>query len=171
MECATCLADLYPPELIAEPEFDPEDTLPPLYDRYVLLPRDNEEVVVSFLVALHAAHLQTLTEGWRAPIRCAPQRPASASPRCASCLLPLRHRGRPLPRRGESPEPQETRLQAVPGMSGETSASDRGLNLRDQHSRPYSIHGRDLPQVPRTQSLLLYSRRARPHTVPALRPV
>jgi hypothetical protein len=58
MECATCLADLYPPELIAEPEFDPENTLPPLYDRYVLLPSDNEEVVVNFLVALHAAHLE-----------------------------------------------------------------------------------------------------------------
>jgi hypothetical protein len=58
MECATCLADLYPPELIAHPEFDPEDTLPPLYDRYVLLPNDNEEVVVNFLVALHSAHLE-----------------------------------------------------------------------------------------------------------------
>jgi hypothetical protein len=58
MECATCLADLYPPELIANPEFDPEDTLPPLYDRYVLLPSDNEEVVVNFLVALHSAHLE-----------------------------------------------------------------------------------------------------------------
>ena len=58
MECATCLADLYPPELIAEPAFDSEDTLPPLYDRYVLLPSDNEEVVVTFLVALHAAHLE-----------------------------------------------------------------------------------------------------------------
>ena len=58
MEWATCLADLYPPELIAHPEFDPEDTLPPLYDRYVLLPTDNEEVVVTFLVALHAAHLE-----------------------------------------------------------------------------------------------------------------
>lgn len=58
MECATCLADLYPPELIAHPEFDPEDTLPPLYDRYVLLPSDNEEIVVNFLVALHAAHLE-----------------------------------------------------------------------------------------------------------------
>lgn len=58
MECATCLADLYPPELIAQPEFDPEDTLPPLYDRYVLLPSDNEEVVVNFLVALHASHLE-----------------------------------------------------------------------------------------------------------------
>ncbi len=58
MECATCLADLYPPELIAEPDFDPDDTLPPLYDRYVLLPSDNEEVVVTFLVALHAAHLE-----------------------------------------------------------------------------------------------------------------
>ncbi|MDL1889787.1 hypothetical protein FBQ96_09435, partial [Nitrospirales bacterium NOB] len=58
MECATCLADLYPPELIVHPEFDPEDTLPPLYDRYVLLPSDNEEIVVNFLVALHAAHLE-----------------------------------------------------------------------------------------------------------------
>jgi hypothetical protein len=58
MECATCLADLYPPELIANPEFDPEDTLPPLYYRYVLLPSDNEEVVVNFLVALHSAHLE-----------------------------------------------------------------------------------------------------------------
>jgi len=58
MECATCLADLYPPELIAHPEFDPEDTLPPLYDRYVLLPSDNEEIVVNFLVELHSAHLE-----------------------------------------------------------------------------------------------------------------
>ena len=58
MERVTCLADLYPPELIAEPAFDPEDSLPPLYDRYVLLPSDNEEVVVTFLVALHAAHLE-----------------------------------------------------------------------------------------------------------------
>lgn len=58
MECATCLADLYPPELITNPEFDPEDTLPPLYDRYVLVPADDEEVVVNFLVALHAAHLE-----------------------------------------------------------------------------------------------------------------
>ena len=58
MDRATCLADLYPPELIAQPDFDPEDTLPPLYDRYVLLPSDNEEVVVNFLVALHAAHLE-----------------------------------------------------------------------------------------------------------------
>lgn len=58
IEPATCLADLYPPELIAEPDFDPEDTLPPLYDRYVLLPSDNEEVVVNFLAALHTAHLE-----------------------------------------------------------------------------------------------------------------
>ena len=58
MECATCLADLYPPDLIANPEFDPEDTLPPLYDRYVLLPTDNEEVVVNFLVELHSVHLE-----------------------------------------------------------------------------------------------------------------
>lgn len=58
IEHATCLADLYPPELIAEPDFDPEDTLPPLYDRYVLLPSDNEEVVVNFLASLHTAHLE-----------------------------------------------------------------------------------------------------------------
>ncbi len=58
MECATCLADLYPPELIAEPAFDPDDTLPPLYDRYVLLPTDDEEVVVNFLGELHTAHLE-----------------------------------------------------------------------------------------------------------------